>query len=161
MFLGAPVNRHAAKQEPPTATGMGEFLNHLQMKVVHKDTATVPAPINKVQDWHSIPSGYASYSCTQSWVTLDMSILPQQPRNAFCDSALCHGSCLSLLCSTPKSSPQHAEVPSPSFQIQEILPWCRIICQKQQNWEIIFYLFLIKVSRDMWYRMYWGVFSEH
>lgn len=84
---------------------MREFWNHLQIKDVHKDTATVPAPINKVQDWHSIPSGYTSYSCTQSWVTLDTSVLPQQQRNTVCDSALCHGPYHALMCSAPKSSP--------------------------------------------------------
>lgn len=80
-------------REPPTATGMGEFLNHLQKKDIHKDTATVPAPINEVQDWHLTPSGYASYSCTQSWVTWDTSVPPQQQRN-----------CLGL-CSLPWAMP--------------------------------------------------------
>lgn len=108
MFLGTPVNRHAAKQGTTYSNrDGGRGLNHLQKKDVHKDTATVPAPINKVQDWHSIPSGYASYSCTQSWVLLDTAVLPQQPRNTVCDSPLCHGPCHALMCSAPKSSPGH------------------------------------------------------
>lgn len=104
MFLGAPVNKHGAKQGTTYSNRDGGVFNHLQKKDVHEDTVTVPAPINEAQDWHSIPSGYSSFSCTQSWVTLDTSVLPQQQRNTVCDSALCHEPCHAFMCSAPKSS---------------------------------------------------------
>lgn len=158
MFLGAPVNRHAAKQGTTYSNRDGEFLNHLQKKDIHKDTATVPASINKVQNWHSIPSDSTSYCCSQSWVTLG--------HIGSFTAAKEH--CL-WLCSLPRAMPC-INVLSSKILTRTQMQKCHHHHSKYsrcwQNSELFRdrkteRSYFTSVSRDKWNTMYSGVFSEH
>lgn len=75
-------------REPPIATGMVEFLNHLQEKDMSIRTqpchSMCTPPINKVQDWDSAPPGYTSL-----YFLGQVSSLSWQKRNNACDSSFC------------------------------------------------------------------------